>query len=350
MKKIEIGENEKLLIIAPHPDDECIGMGGLLSQYGSQCDVWVISDGAAGKSNEERRDIIAVRKEEFQHEMQFYHVNSYKMFDLPDGHLAEYEDYLCSSEIEKYNKIFIINGDDISVDHRAVYRMLMKAMDRSNKHNLLEVYQYEVTYPLKRVTHYFDISNYVEKKILGIKYHRSQLCIFDQIRPSIALNSYRAGFIDEKCEYAEAFWAVDVAKTKEQGSIVDIELQKTRYELYIEKLLCEVLLDKTLLNKFCENRDVYIYGYGHYGKKIEKLFYREKIEIKAIVDEYKSAISTVSEKGIKIINRASIINENELVIIAIQDLIVTEQIKRELENNNIKYITLEDFLLKIRRK
>ncbi len=171
--------------------------------------------------------------------------------------------------------------------------------------------------------------------------------MFAYTRPSIALNNYRAGFVNEKCEYVEAFWKVDFDLVKKRESIVDIELQKTRHELHIEKLLCEVLLDTSFLNKFCENKNVYIYGYGHYGKKREKLFYRERVEIKAIIDEYKSDQIKFSEKGIKIINKASIINENELVIIAIQDLLVSEQIKKELKNNNISYISLEDFLLRI---
>ena len=220
-QEIIVKENEKILIISPHPDDECIGMGGFLSHYGTQCDVWVISDGVAGKSVEDNRDIISVRKVEFQHEMQFYHVNSYKMFDLPDGHLSEYEDYMRILDIGQYNKIFVVNGDDISVDHRAVYRMLIKALGRYHSVNSLEVYQYEVTYPLKRVTHYFDISKYVEKKTLGIMYHKSQLSIFDYIRPSIALNNYRAGFVNGNCEYVEAFCAVDIHNAKTEESVVD---------------------------------------------------------------------------------------------------------------------------------
>ena len=134
---------------------------------------------------------------------------------------------------------------------------------------------------------------------------------------------------------------------KTEESVVDLELQKTRYELYIEKLLCDVLLKQSALNRFCKNKKVYIYGYGHYGKKLEKFFYNEKIEIYAIVDKYKSEHNTFSKNGIKIINKESIINDNELVIIAIQDLLIANQIKNELENNHIRCITLEDFLLRI---
>ena len=52
MNKINICSDEKILIVAPHPDDECIGAGGILCTYTNQCEVIVLTDGALGQKNQ----------------------------------------------------------------------------------------------------------------------------------------------------------------------------------------------------------------------------------------------------------------------------------------------------------
>ena len=128
MEKLEIGNEDNILIVAPHPDDECIGMGGFLELYGKQCDVWVISDGARGKNLRDHSDCITVRKKELENEMQFYNVRSYRMWGLPDGRLTNYEHYFDNISLKQYNIMFVINGADTSVDHRATFRMIMNSI------------------------------------------------------------------------------------------------------------------------------------------------------------------------------------------------------------------------------
>ena len=43
-----IQSTDKILVVAPHPDDETIGLGGLLLLYGEQIDVLVLTDGSKG--------------------------------------------------------------------------------------------------------------------------------------------------------------------------------------------------------------------------------------------------------------------------------------------------------------
>ena len=49
MSPVFISREDRILIIAPHPDDEIIGVGGMLLSYTSQCDIIVLTDGAIGQ-------------------------------------------------------------------------------------------------------------------------------------------------------------------------------------------------------------------------------------------------------------------------------------------------------------
>ena len=50
--KLSIKENDKILVIAPHPDDECIGVGGVLSLYPELCTVILLTNGSRGITGE----------------------------------------------------------------------------------------------------------------------------------------------------------------------------------------------------------------------------------------------------------------------------------------------------------
>ena len=39
---MDINENDRILIIAAHPDDEILGCGGLLSKYSNQVEIAII--------------------------------------------------------------------------------------------------------------------------------------------------------------------------------------------------------------------------------------------------------------------------------------------------------------------
>ena len=56
---------KRVLVLAPHPDDEVFGCGGALAdlaERGARVDVVVVTDGAAGARNEEERGRIASQR------------------------------------------------------------------------------------------------------------------------------------------------------------------------------------------------------------------------------------------------------------------------------------------------
>lgn len=83
-----INKNDKILVVAPHADDESIGCGGLLSLYGNQADLLLITDGSKGYtthtySNE--NDLVQIRSIEFNNAAKLANVKSVFYCNIVDG-------------------------------------------------------------------------------------------------------------------------------------------------------------------------------------------------------------------------------------------------------------------------
>ena len=160
---IHIDPKDKILIIAPHPDDECIGPGGVLCTYFSQCDVIVLTDGAQGQGNLPADECRRIRKKEFMDEMEVLGIKKYRMEGIADGTLMHHTDCLEQYDLSQYSKIFVTGTGDHHADHTAAYVSLVQALKYSQADGT-EIYLYEVHNPMEQPTHYFDITECVETK------------------------------------------------------------------------------------------------------------------------------------------------------------------------------------------
>ena len=68
-KPLQVKPTDKILILAPHADDESIGCGGLLLTYLEQCEVVCITNCKTGNPNVSEKEAIAERKNEFKNAM-----------------------------------------------------------------------------------------------------------------------------------------------------------------------------------------------------------------------------------------------------------------------------------------
>lgn len=93
--RLRIGGPRRLLVIAPHPDDEAIGAHALMSRlrrHGVSVRVVVVTDGAASHPNSlrwPRRRLVAERQRESRRAMRRIGVaaGAVTFLDLPDGRL-----------------------------------------------------------------------------------------------------------------------------------------------------------------------------------------------------------------------------------------------------------------------
>ena len=169
-----IKETEKILIVAPHPDDESIGTGGLLSLYSNQCDVIVMTDGRYGNTEIPPDQMREIRKKEFCQAMKKAGPHQYILCDLEDGKLILHEKYFREIDFSRYTFIFLPNPKDNHSDHMAAYLYTVNEIKRRNIKNI-KVFQYEVHTPLPDATCYLDISTVIEKKQELVACHSSQM-------------------------------------------------------------------------------------------------------------------------------------------------------------------------------
>lgn len=202
----ELNDNEKILIVAPHPDDESIGCGGLMATYGKQCDVLLLTDGRKGKSAQRMdctdEEIIAIRNAELKKALDIAGVNELICLNIPDSELKYHKKEVLNFDASQYRYIFVPNSKEAHPDHKAANRFF-KSMRFWGK-TKARIYEYEVWTPLHTLDVLMDISSQEDKKKQMIEQFVSQLECKNYLNAGMGLSHYRG--IGCNSSAAEAFY------------------------------------------------------------------------------------------------------------------------------------------------
>ncbi|MDY6947880.1 MAG: PIG-L family deacetylase [Pseudomonadota bacterium] len=225
---------QKVLVLAPHMDDETIGCGGTLAlhaQRGAQVTVVFLTDGRNGGSEvntmygeqrvRKQQELIELRTIEARAALQRLGVNRMICMDAEDGALDK-----CEWAAEKLRDVLRKHRPDIVYlpfyleahpDHRAASRVLLDAAAGTSLE--FQCMGYEVWTPLFPNC-LVRIDSTVEVKKQALQEYPSQLKQCDYLHASIGLNAHRsAGLINPagfQGGYAEAFYATPLRLYREQ--------------------------------------------------------------------------------------------------------------------------------------
>lgn len=287
MNKIDICNDEKILIVAPHPDDECIGVGGILCTYANQCEVIVLTDGALGQKNQKMGWCREQRKKEFIQEMRILGIDRYYMFQEPDGALMNDIHCLDGFDMKEYSKIFVTGCQDNHADHTAAYWCVRNAVN-SQKLKDVEIYLYEVHNALSEPTHYLDISQCMEMKELLIRTHQTQIQMFAYDKLARATAMYRA--LQNKMEDSmiEVFSLVPRDDFQDVYSIT-LEKKYQKFKMFY-KILTKWLFEyeRDIIGTFLLHKNInscVIYGYAELGKLFRKECEKHNTDIVYVIDQ-----------------------------------------------------------------
>lgn len=211
-----------VLVIAPHPDDEVLGMGGTIARYveeGHMVYICIVTKGytplflekTVGQVQDEcrRAGIYLGIKEIF-----FLDFPAVMLEDVPRHELNDA--FVQVIQRVRPDEVYIPHRGDMQLDHKMVADAVMVALRPKYEHVVKRIYAYETLsetgWDVPNVvnefipTVYCDISEYLEKKLEALKIYQSQLAEYPNPRSLQAVRAlamYRGATINVRA--AEAF-------------------------------------------------------------------------------------------------------------------------------------------------
>jgi len=208
---------ERLLVLAPHPDDEVIGCGGVVFQHlrdGRDVRAIVATDGVAAAPDEDRDAYRLRREEESRHALSA----PIDFFRFPDRSLDAHADELAArlrDVLDDFRPDLILAPSAIEIhpDHLALSRAFCELIQRDASLfadlAVARVAFYEVGQPL-RPNVLVDITDVAAAKYDAIAAHASQTEIRDYVSFARGLNAYRAMTLAPEVRFAEAYWVTSL--------------------------------------------------------------------------------------------------------------------------------------------
>lgn len=296
MQILDVKENDRILIVAPHPDDECIGPGGILALYPQQCKVIVLTDGREGQGDRAPKLEKQIRKQEFIEEMEKAGIRDYEMLDYEDGSLMQHTDCLNQINLSPFTKIFVTGIHDNHPDHTAACVSVQEAL-KSQGIVDVEMYLYEVHAPLREATHILDITEVMEEKLDLIRCHKSQLTSLPYDKMVKCLAEYRALQNRAAGCYFETYTYMNPADDLD-SYVVELEKKWQKSVLFywiLTRWMDWKIKGKSIADIFRKQdwHQAAVYGYAELGQLLCKELSGGGVQISYVLDK------RVKDSGIK---------------------------------------------------
>lgn len=198
-----------VMVLAPHPGDEIFGCGGAIMRHvelGAQVNVFVVSDGAHGASEESHSDDIFRRREESMAAAKTIGYGAPAFWDYRDGEINYGEklirQILHTIEAVGADIVYAPSVFEVNPDHRALGMASVEAVRRHGKEIRLALY--EVGVPL-RPNLLLDISDLADRKMAAMACFVSQNKKQRYDLDIAALNRYRSYSLPASVTAAEAY-------------------------------------------------------------------------------------------------------------------------------------------------
>ena len=204
-----------ILVIAAHPDDEVLGMGGTIRKYAKKnhkIHLCVVSEGATAQYSDKK--MIQVREKACKNSGKILGITKYDFLGFPDMKLDTIPHLEINQKLEKIIKkskptlVFTTPSNDLNKDHQLVCESTLVAT-RPISSSVKEVLSYELPGAVKNPfipTVFENITSEISYKIKAFKCYKSEVKKFPHPRSidSIKSLAIQRG-IESGFKRAEAF-------------------------------------------------------------------------------------------------------------------------------------------------
>lgn len=217
-----------ILVVAAHPDDEILGVGGTIARRVAEGDIayaLILGEGQTSRWQIREAAERAVVDELHKDTLSSANVIGYKevfFSDFPDNRFDSVDMLDVVKSIEKYmaelkpDVVYTHHEGDLNVDHQVTARAVLTATRPFGNYPVKEIYEFET---VSSTEWYFgeksncfspnvfvDITNTFQKKCNAMEMYRSELCKFPHPRSLEMLEAVAkkwGGTVGKN--YAEAF-------------------------------------------------------------------------------------------------------------------------------------------------
>ena len=218
---------EKILVIAPHPDDETLGCGGTLLRHKNSGDkiYWMIVTNIQTKNGWTEEE-VQKRQKEIHQVAEMYGFEKIFKLDLPTTMLdtVPYKDLIAKISViiqeVRPSIVYLPNRSDVHTDHQVTFRAAISCCKNFRAPFIRKMLMYECLSetefaPVLRENAFIpnvfvDISEFLNRKLEIFKIYDSEVMKSPfprSIETVTSLAQYRGSRISKK--YAEAFMLLE---------------------------------------------------------------------------------------------------------------------------------------------
>ena len=186
-----------ILVLAAHPDDEAIGMGGTIKKLSKKNNIHlcVLTEGVSAQYNDKK--MILERKNACKKSGKILGIKNYTFLDFPDMKLDSISHLEINKELEriirKFNPKIVYSPPlhDLNNDHRLVFNSALVAT-RPFSSSVKQLLSYECPGPVNqpfRPTVYQNIEKEFPYKLKAFKMYKSEVMKFPHPRSIEAIEN-----------------------------------------------------------------------------------------------------------------------------------------------------------------